>query len=187
MIARLIFALFLITINFNANAIELHPFLYIGATLTNSQQEKFFERSKEQRFFDEAKTRQMLGITILYKNNSISLSTNRLTTRPLSEQILIHNHYFTTTTKQTQDNIVFSHKMNDILGLSCGLSRVKYEFSILQLHQKIQNQFYAGNIGFNVKLAKPVYMLFSYSPRFLNNYSQENIDYYGAGVIMYFL
>ena len=182
----LIFVLFFLQQN-QAQAIELHPFVYIGGTFVDNSTDAIFERNREHRYHDELKARQTLGLTLLHNRYGVSVSSNRFLNKQIKENIFVANYKLTLITKQYQDNITFSYKLTKKFGLNIGLANVNYTTEVEELHQKDKNNFQAYSIGCNMQIAKPLYLLFSYSPSFLNTFKKEKTNYYGLGAVLYFM
>jgi len=170
-----------------AEAVEVHPFVYIGGTFVKNTTDSIFVRNKENRYHDELKARQTLGLILTQGKFGISVSSNRFLNKPITEQILVANYKLTLITKQYQDNLTISYKLNKFLGVNMGIANVNYTTNIVEMQAKDKQNFRAVSIGFNLRLAKPLYLLISYSPSFLNTFKKEKTDYLGAGAVLYFM
>lgn len=184
---RIVFCLLVFFLTQQAKAIELHPFIYIGGTFVDNSTDAIFERSKEHRYHDELKARQTLGLTLLHNRYGVSVSSNRFLNKPIKENIFVANYKLTLITTQYQDNITFSYKLTKRFGLNLGLANVNYTTNIVELQKKETNNFQAYSIGCNMQILKPLYLLFSYSPSFLNTFKKEKTNYYGLGAVVYFM
>jgi hypothetical protein len=169
-----------------AFAIEYHPFIYLGGTFVDNSTKNDFVKTPTQRYTEELLSRQTMGLSIVQNKYALSLSTNRLFNKPIQEQIELYNKKFDIITKQYQDNITLSYKLNEYLGLNTGIAFIDYQANIPNLKYQSDTKFYAFSVGFNLKLTNILYLMFSYSPHQINTYKKEHTDYYGVGLVLYY-
>lgn len=166
--------------------VEIHPFMYVGGTFVDNSTNKIFQRNREHRYHDELKARQTLGLTLTEGRYGISISSNRFLNKSIKENIFVDTYKLILITKQYQDNLTISYKLNKFLGINMGVANVNYTTEITEIKQKEKSNFQAYSIGCNIQVAKPLYLLFSYSPSFLNTFKKEKTNYYGLGAVLYF-